>query len=273
MRILVAVLSIVIGLTASGKVTLKGVVKDDKGEVIPYATITVPSRSTGTLTDSVGAFGFVLNNVTDNDSVSFSSIGYDDFTATVGRLRSMGDKLDIVLHEHPYELDEVVVIPPKVKKKTFGRTSMNGKFEIQIGSEHPEGCGVGVRCKVGKRAWITSVSMGWIQRDNCVERMPFRLNAYKKRNGVWTNVTRQPVMFTYTKEALGGDGRFVYRLPEPMMINGDTMVEFEFLEPMHGHTIYIKSNVLTGHFNWHEYGKWESMPVGGSFAVHVLVEK
>ncbi len=80
---------------------------------------------------------------------------------------------------------------------------MNGKFEIQIGSEHPEGCGVGVRCKVGKRAWITSVSMGWIQRDNCVERMPFRLNAYKKRNGVWTNVTRQPVMFTYTKEALG----------------------------------------------------------------------
>lgn len=273
MKISFAILLLCISLNMSGRVTLKGVIKDDKGECIPYAKITVPARSTGTLTDSVGVFGFILNNVTDSDTVCFSSIGYEGFNAAVGQLKKMGESLDIVLPEHPYELGEVVFVPPKVKRKTFGRTSMGGTFEIQVGSEHPEGCGVGVRCKAGKRAWITSVSMGWIQRKGCVEIMPFRLNAYKKVKGKWVNVTRQKVMFTYRKEELDDDGRFVYRLPEPMAIEGDTMIEFEFLEPMNGHTIYIKSNVMTGHFNWHEYGKWESMPTGGSFAVHALVEK
>lgn len=183
------------------------------------------------------------------------------------------DTLDIVLASKPYSIQEVVVMPLKTKIKTFGRTSMSGPFEVQIASGKQEGCGVGVRVKVPKRAWITSVSMGWIQRYECVRRMPFRLNVYEKIDGEWVIENRPPVMFTHLDTELGENGRFEYKLPDPLMIQGDKMIEFEFLEPMGDKSIYFRSNIMAGHTNFHSREGWESIPTGGSFAVTAIVEK
>lgn len=254
-------------------IKIRGTVIDENGSPIPYATISIPSRDRGTLTDSAGVFNIGFKSVLATDTIRFSSIGYEPRTTTAQEINSTDDEHAVRLTSKPYRLHEVTVMPSKTKKKTFGRTSMGGTFEIQIGSEHSEGCGPAVHCKVGKRAWITSVSMGWIQREGTVEKMPFRLNIYNKRDGEWVNVTNRQVIFTYRKEELNEDGRFVYQLPEPMMFSGDTMVEFEFLEPMNGRSIYIKSNIMAGHFIWHENSKWESIPTGTSFAVHATVEK
>lgn len=254
-------------------IKIRGSVTDENGSPIPYATISIPSRDKGTLTDSAGVFNIGFRSVLATDTIRFSSIGYEPRTTTAQEINSTDGPHQIRLKSKPYQLHEVSVVPSRTKKKIFGRTSMGGRFEIQIGSGHSEGCGPAVRCKVKKRAWITSVSMGWIQRKGCVERMPFRLNIYNKKDGEWVNVTEHQVIFTYRKEDLNEDGRFVYKLPEPMMISGDTMVEFEFLEPMKGRSIYIKSNIMAGHFIWHENGKWESIPTGTSFAVEATVEK
>lgn len=260
-------------LTAMSEIRIKGRVTDENGTPIPYATISIPTRDRGTLTDSAGVFNAGFGSVLPTDTIRFSSIGYEPRATTAKDINSADGTYTIILKSKPYQLHEVSVIPPKTKKKTFGRTSMGGSFEVQIGSEHSEGCGPAVHCKVKKRAWITSVSMGWIQRKGTVEKMPFRLNIYNKKDGRWVNVTQRSVTFTYRKEDLNEEGRFVYKLPEPMMFSGDTMVEFEFLEPMKGRTIYIKSNIMAGHFIWHENNKWESIPTGTSFAVEAIVEK
>ncbi len=258
-------------ISASASVLLTTKVTDESGTPIPYAKITIPSHKDVTLTDSAGVLHYKLATISPTDTLIFSSIGYESRVITYKDLKGQPA---VTLRDNPNQLHEVTVLPAKTKKKTFGRTSMKGAFEIQVGSEHSEGTGIGVHCKTGKRGWITSVSMGWMQRPDCLTRMPFRLNIYNKEKGKWVNVTERPVMFTYDQKNLNEEGRFVYKLPEPVMISGDTMVEFEFLEPMHHRTMYIKSNVMTGHFYFHnEEGNWESIPVGGSFAVHATVEK
>ncbi len=274
MRIISAILLYLMAVCVSHGIHIKGMITDNNGKPIPYATISVPSKHVGTLTDSAGYFNFKSEMARPSDTIVFSSIGYETHAIMIGALSSANTgNISISLREQPIALNEVTVMPPKTKKKIFGRTSMKGKFELQIGTGHAEGCGVGVRCKVGKRGWITEVSCGWIQRPDCVERMNFRLNIYKKQNGQWTNINERSVIFTYDKSLLDENGRFSYKLPEPLMITGDNMIEFEFLDPMGHRSIYIKSNVLTGHFTYHEFGKWETIPVGGSFAVHALIEK
>lgn len=272
MRHFICVLLIIAcSIAASAAVVLTGNVSDESGAPIPYAKVSIPAKGDITLTDSAGLLHYRLAALSPADTIIFSSIGYEPYAVSYKDFKTHAT---VTLKDNPNRLHEVTVLPAKTKEKTFGRTSMKGAFEIQVGSEHSEGTGIGVHCKTGKRGWITSVSMGWLQRPGCLDRMPFRLNIYSKVNGKWVNVTEQTVIFTYLKEKLNDEGRFVYKLPEPVMISGDTMVEFEFLEPMRGRGLYIKSNVMTGHFYFHnKKDQWESIPVGGSFAVHATVEK
>lgn len=268
---------LLIAVATSGNVAAKSIraigrVSGQDGDVIPYATLRILHKPIGTLTDSAGVFALSLDGSLLNDTISFSSLGYEEELVPISRITG-SDTLDIVLASKPYSIQEVVVMPLKTKIKTFGRTSMSGPFEVQIASGKQEGCGVGVRVKVPKRAWITSVSMGWIQRYDCVRRMPFRLNVYEKIDGEWVIENRPPVMFTYLDTELGENGRFEYKLPDPLMIQGDKMIEFEFLEPMGDKSIYFRSNIMAGHTNFHSREGWESIPTGGSFAVTAIVEK
>lgn len=273
-RLIISSIIAVSGISAISAKSTKAIgrVIGEDGESIPYATLKIPNKAIGTLTDADGNFAISLKPSLKNDTLSFSSLGYETFYIPV---RDIGDDtLTIVLPEKPYSLREVIVTPPKTKVKTFGRTAMSGTFEIQIATGNREGCGVGVHIRVPKRAWITSVSMGWIKRPDCVTRMPFRLNAYEKsEGGEWVLENRPPVIFTYTDTDLDENGRFQYKLPEPMMIEGDKMIEFEFLEPMGDKSIYIKSNIMAGHTIFHSREGWESIPTGGSFAVTTTVEK
>lgn len=271
--IIISLLIIISGISKLSAQTIKAVghVSGEDGESIPYATIQIRNKAIGTLANVDGNFAFHLNQSLRDDTLSFSSLGYERVLIPVCDIAT--DSLSIVLPHKPYSLQEVVVIPPKTKVKTFGRTSMSGTFEIQIASGKQEGCGVGVRLNVPKRAWITSVSMGWIQRADCVTRMPFRLNVYEKIDGEWVLENRPPVIFTYTATELDEKGRFNYKLPEPMMVEGDKMIEFEFLEPMGDKSIHIKSNIMAGHTIFHSRDGWESIPTGGSFAVTATVEK
>lgn len=273
LRPVIFVSIVIFGISTLSAQSIKAIghVVGEDGESIPYATIQILNKSVGTLADADGNFAFSFNQSLRNDTLSFSSLGYERVLIPVRDVAD--DSLSIILPNKPYSLQEVVVIPSKTKVKTFGRTAMSGTFEIQIASGKQEGCGVGVRMNVPKRAWITSVSMGWIQRSDCVTRMPFRLNVYEKIDGEWVLENRPPVIFTYTHTELDEDGRFKYKLPEPMMVEGDKMIEFEFLEPMGDKSISIKSNIMAGHTIFHSREGWESIPTGGSFAVTAVVEK
>ncbi|WP_329903345.1 TonB-dependent receptor [Porphyromonas pogonae] len=95
----------------SAKRSITGVVKDAKGEAIIGASIKVSNSTNGAQTNIDGQF--TLNNVTNNDILEVSSIGYVSQKIKVGSQNT----LTITLKEDVTSLDEVVVVGFGKQKK------------------------------------------------------------------------------------------------------------------------------------------------------------
>lgn len=97
---------------SSKKVTVKGQIKDEKGEPIIGVTIMLASdQSVGTITDHKGDFS--LSGVPENDYLLVSYIGYKDQSVPIRK----NTFLNIMLQEDSQALDEVVVVGYGVQKK------------------------------------------------------------------------------------------------------------------------------------------------------------
>ena len=86
-----------------GKVAVKGVVKDSKGEPIIGATVKTADGKVGAITDIDGNFSI---DIKPGSSIEISSIGYTPTTVKVGQNR----QLAIVLKDDSQMLNEVVAI-------------------------------------------------------------------------------------------------------------------------------------------------------------------
>jgi hypothetical protein len=84
-------------------VTITGTVRDQNGNPIPGATISVPGTTIGTATDLDGKFSI---SVPEESSVVVSFIGYDSQTIKIGNQR----EFEITLVESTKTLQEVVVV-------------------------------------------------------------------------------------------------------------------------------------------------------------------
>lgn len=89
---------------------IKGVVKDEKGETIIGASVTVKGTSIGTVTDIDGSFSL---DVPQDAALTISYLGF------LPQEIKTGDKmaLDIILKENTQVLDEIVVVGYGVQKK------------------------------------------------------------------------------------------------------------------------------------------------------------
>ena len=101
--------------------TIKGIIVDNKGDVIIGANIQVKGTSTGTISDSDGHFTL---NATPGSVLEISYLGY------VTQYVNIGNKTDFsfVLHENIQELSEIVVVGYGVQKKSVV-TAAIGKVE------------------------------------------------------------------------------------------------------------------------------------------------
>jgi TonB-linked SusC/RagA family outer membrane protein len=84
-------------------VTVSGVVRDQSGQPIPGATVSVPGTNLGTATDMDGRYSIT---VPEGANLVFSFIGFDSQTITLGNQRI----LDVTLVESVSSLQEVVVV-------------------------------------------------------------------------------------------------------------------------------------------------------------------
>lgn len=92
--------------------TVKGLVKDDTGEPLIGATISITGTSSGTITDFDG--NFQLDGVPANATLSISYIGYVTQQVVV----TGKSDFNIILNRESLDLDEVVVIGYGVQKKS-----------------------------------------------------------------------------------------------------------------------------------------------------------
>lgn len=93
-------------------VTIKGRLIDRQTkETLPYSTIYVPSRKTGTVSNGEGRFTLHLSQPTDADSLVLSSVGYRSVRLPLKSLLSQSDEQTIALQPAVEQLREVVVRP------------------------------------------------------------------------------------------------------------------------------------------------------------------
>src|SRR5688500_17363751 len=81
--------------------TVKGVIKDDKGEPIPFATISETGTKNATTADATGAFTIKIK---EGSRLTITATGFSSTTTTPG----VGD-LNVALGKKEGELQEVVV--------------------------------------------------------------------------------------------------------------------------------------------------------------------
>jgi TonB-linked SusC/RagA family outer membrane protein len=95
----------------SQAVSVKGVVKDVKGEPIIGVTVQVKGTTVAVMTDVDGAFSL---SVQSNAILVFTYVGYDTVEQAVGGSKK---NLSVVLHETNLELEEIVVVGYGTQKK------------------------------------------------------------------------------------------------------------------------------------------------------------
>lgn len=91
--------------------TINGIITDEKGEAIIGANVSVKGTTNGTITDVDGNFS--LANISDNNIIVISYIGYTPQEIRVGKQTS----LKVILKEDTQAIDEVVVVGFGTQKK------------------------------------------------------------------------------------------------------------------------------------------------------------
>lgn len=97
-----------------------GRVFDENGEPVSYASVYCAGNpQNGVITDADGIFS--MENLSADDMLVVSFIGYETCNIPGGSLPDGGDTLDVVLKEQPILLEETLVTKTKPAKKMTRR--------------------------------------------------------------------------------------------------------------------------------------------------------
>ena len=109
------------------KINLIGKIIDESGEPIPYANIGILDKNVGTLSDPDGSFEISLPTSLINDSLIFSSIGFETLKIPVQKLSPQSLLITIQIYSTATLLEEVAVSEKKLNRKVARLGWMGGK--------------------------------------------------------------------------------------------------------------------------------------------------
>lgn len=153
---------------------LEGRVIDQQSkQPIAYSTVEIKAQKTGTYTDSTGNFSIKIEDV--SDTLEFNSLGYEMHKYPAGDLR---DSIVIIeLKPHIFELQEVVVVPKKVKTKRLG-TIAKKPWRFQVANIFGGQYGTYIKNDIKKTGYVSAVSF-YIAEVGFPD-APFRIRLYAK---------------------------------------------------------------------------------------------
>ncbi|HVG15902.1 MAG TPA: SusC/RagA family TonB-linked outer membrane protein, partial [Chitinophagaceae bacterium] len=94
--------------------TITGTVKDDAGNAVSGASVTLRNSSVGTTTNVTGRFSLSIPDNSINDSLLVSSVGYEDKIVAIGGQ----DVVNVFLTANITSLDQVVVVGYGTQRRT-----------------------------------------------------------------------------------------------------------------------------------------------------------
>ncbi len=225
---------------------------------ISYVNIGVIGKNTGTVSDEHGNYSIILNNITDNDSIRFSRVGYESEVFLIKSLRDNSNKT-IYLNPKTYELAEASVSYHKSKRIRIGipvtNNSLNSGFAYNsLGSE------MGINVDIRKTVKLSDVNLN--VAVNTFDSVTYRLNIYQSETrDEWKNILQEPIFIRFskaeTKNVLTFDlSRY------SIILKGNTLVTLEIYKDYgEGQLLFhTDPKISSTYFRKTSEGTWYSSP-------------
>lgn len=225
---------------------LKGIVLDaESGLPIPYVSIGIVGKQTGTYGDENANFKLLVTNYTPKDSLKFSCIGYlnKSFCAT-SLFQGTIDTISMVvkLKRANYELGEVIVYNKKTKIIKIGNKRSTPTILLVMIDNKERGVVFRNRRTLRLKEVSFRLSTSWgSPPDSAI----FRFNIYNLANGLPNeNILSQPIYLHLKKEDFNNYATFDISMHN-ITIDKDFAATFEFVKQYGGHTVFFAGQ-LTG---------------------------
>lgn len=240
---------------------------------IEYVNIGLMGKEIGTVTNLVGSFTLEIPDHYNNDTLYFSSVGYESKGIKVSDYRKNKDKF-VFLDEKKYAIEEVSIIPRKFKKKTLGVTTDSKSFLAGF-NNNDLGYELGLLMKVKKSTYIQKVK---INVGSCTYDSVFlRLNIYKsKGNMQFENILKEPIYIHLAKNELEKPIEIDLR-SQYLHVDGDFLVTLEYVKGLGEGQLMFCASLLSQATYYRDIsqGKWQKIPasIGISISAEVETEK
>lgn len=242
------------------------------GQALPYVNIGIRNKNIGTASDGQGRFILTLPQNRQQDTLTFSAIGYEELSVPVRALTAQ-QPLEVRLKEKATALQEVVVQSRKLKTKKLGVT---GRLPGVWGSpENREDRDVYefanfIRVK-GKPTELLSAHFYLV--SNKLDSALFRINLYKNNNGLPGErlVEKSIVQRLTTKDGWVS----ISLLPYEIYTDDDFFLGIEYLPAAGANKFALSLGAKLGGSSYSRkssLGSWEKF-VGASLSGYVTVRQ
>jgi len=238
------ILTILTHPLASAQIFEGKVVEENYINAIKYARIGILHAHVGTVANDEGYFSIDLTEFSDNDTIRFSAIGFENMEFLISHCREFlipQVKSFIVLPAKSQNIEEVFVSAGKFKKIIIGNNIKSpmivaGFQDRELGSE------LGTMLKFDKKNKGRVVSFNFnvssLQNDSLI----FRVNLYKMENGLpGQNMLKTPI---YAFSKLSSGIISVDLSEESIYIKEDSFLSIELIEDINFEGIFFKSGFL-----------------------------
>ncbi len=197
---------------------------DSEGKGIPYVNIGIFGTINGTVSDEEGTFKLTVSEANEKDTVLISALGYKNVRFGLNDFISLDD--EIVLMKEVLELEEITVVPRRLKKKNYGQE--RGNKNISRATVYKKGNEDAVLIEPGKypfRIEKASVRISFTKQKE----YSFRVRLYKvdeQSGGPGEEITRKNYILTSSRKKGFVEYSF---LGEDLWIEEPIYLSFEWL--------------------------------------------
>jgi hypothetical protein len=231
MKYILILLVLTQSILAYGQATITGVViAADDNKPVEYVSIGVTSKPNGTVSNIDGLFSITLTpEVTGNDTLKFSSIGYQGEAFLIKDLRERfkNGPLTILLHKSFTQLKQVSVVSKKFHVKVIGYDKNSKLFGLGF-----DAGGVGSQAGIiipisHAETNLQNLSLFIIQ--NSFKHLLFRVNLYEIVNGMPDkNLLTENILISVDDYKTG---KLIFDLSKyNLYLNNDALITLEWIE-------------------------------------------
>jgi len=160
-------------------IMLKAKAVDSLRNGIPYVNIGIAEKDIGTVSDSIGNFMLKIPQNLGNESLLFTSVGFEDRSIPVQQLLSAHE---IFLTAKFQQLQQVVVLPKQLSIKVLGNTTQSMFLSAGFSSGNL-GAQAGTRIRI-RHAPAYLEKVNFHLSYNKLDSIKVRLNIYEMKDGI-----------------------------------------------------------------------------------------